>query len=275
MRIHYGCELTVAVEQPTAATSLVDIHPDRRHDIVTESTAQSSPALAMAVEADAFGNVLRRFTLPAGETTILLDGVIDDPGILDPRDADTVAWPVAQLPTDALMYLSGSRYCETDKLGPLAWQNFGHLTPGTSMVEAICDFTHERLRFDYQQARSTRTAVEALEEQVGVCRDFTHLAIALCRSMNIPARYVNGYLGDIGVPPDPAPMDFNAWFEAYLGGTWYTFDARHNRRRIGRLPIARGRDACDVPMLQTFGPHVLKAFKVTTEELPGPRSLAA
>ena len=136
-----------------------------------------------------------------------------------------------------------------------------------AMVEAICDFVNGHLRFDYQQARSTRTAMEAYYERVGVCRDFAHLAITLCRCMNIPARYVNGYLGDIGVPADPAPMDFNAWFEVHLGGSWYTFDARHNQRRIGRLPIARGRDASDVPMLQTFGPHILTKFQVVTEEV--------
>jgi transglutaminase-like putative cysteine protease len=275
MRIHYGCELILAVDQPTATTCLVDIHPDRRHDIVSEASVQTVPALPIAFETDAFGNSMRRFVLSAGETSVLLDGVINDPGTLDVRDATAIAAPVGQLPTDVLTYLNGSRYCETDKLGPVAWKNFGHLKPGTAMVEAICDFAHARLRFDYQQARSTRTAVEALEERVGVCRDFTHLAIALCRCMNIPARYVNGYLGDIGVPPDPTPMDFNAWFEVYLSGVWYTFDARHNQRSIGRLPIARGRDACDVPMLQTFGPHVLKKFSVTTEELSGPRKLAA
>jgi len=135
------------------------------------------------------------------------------------------------------------------------------------MVQAICDFTHERLVFDYQRARSTRTALQAYQERTGVCRDFTHLAIALCRALNIPARYVNGYLGDIGVPPDPAPMDFNAWFEVYLGGQWFTYDARHNQRRIGRVVISRGRDACDVPMLHTFGPHILKTFRVVTEEI--------
>ena len=143
------------------------------------------------------------------------------------------------------------------------------------MVDAICTFTHDRLKFDYKQARSTRTALEAYEERVGVCRDFTHLAITLCRCMNIPARYVNGYLGDIGVPPDPIPMDFSAWFEVYLGGAWYSFDARHNRRRIGRLPIARGRDACDVPMIHSFGPHILNTFRVVTEEISEPAVSAA
>jgi transglutaminase-like putative cysteine protease len=171
--------------------------------------------------------------------------------MLEPPDAK--ALPVVDLPSEDAPYLNGSRYCETDKLGSIAWNLFGHLPADPAMVQSICDFTHNRLRFDYLQARSTRTALEAYEERVGVCRDFTHLAIALCRCMNIPARYVNGYLGDIGVPRDPAPMDFNAWFEVFLGGVWYTFDARHNQRRIGRVPVARGRGACDVPMVQTFG----------------------
>ena len=167
------------------------------------------------------------------------------------------------------MYLSGSRYCETDQLADLAWTTFGTLPRTKRMVEAICDYVHDRLAFDYKRACPTRTALQAYEERTGVCRDFTHLAMTLCRCMNIPARYVNGYLGDIGVPPDPAPMDFNAWFEAYLGGRWYVFDARHNSRRIGRIPIARGRDACDVPMIQTFGPHVLETFRVVTELVEG------
>ena len=180
------------------------------------------------------------------------------------------ALPVQELPAVITTYLQGSRYCETDKLSVIAWNMFGHLTPGIAMVQAICDFTHDRMTFDYNQARSTRTALEAYEERVAVCRDFTHLAITLCRCMNIPAPYVNGYLGDIGVPADPTPMDFNAWFAVYLDGKWVTFDARHNQRRIGRIPIACGRDACDVPMIQTFGKHVLSVFRVETSEIPQP-----
>jgi transglutaminase-like putative cysteine protease len=179
---------------------------------------------------------------------------------------DAPALPIEELPANVLTFLNGSRYCETDRLGPLAWNTFGHLPRNGGLVQAICDFTHDLIRFDYQRARSARTALEAYEERAGVCRDFAHLAIKLCRCMNIPARYVNGYLGDIGVPYNPTPMDFNAWFEVYLGGAWHAYDAHHNERRIGRLPIARGRDACDVPMLQTFGPHILKTFTVTTEE---------
>jgi transglutaminase-like putative cysteine protease len=274
MRIRYGCELSVVVERPTPTFVLVDIHPERRAEILREDALRTNPSLPLVKTSDAFGNILQRCVLPAGETRILLDGVITDTGLPDARDPDARAVPMTDLPGEVAMYLNGSRYCETDKLGSLAWSTFGHLGAGTDMVQAICDFTHERLTFDYKQARPTRTAAEAYEERVGVCRDFTHLAITLCRCMNIPARYVNGYLGDIGVPPDPAPMDFNAWFEVYLDGRWFTFDARHNMRRIGRIPIARGRDACDVPMIHTFGPHILKTFRVVTAEM-APEARAA
>ena len=269
MLIRYGCELSAVVESPTPVFCLVDVHPDRRRDIVREQPLHSSPSIPLTVTRDAFGNLTQRCVLLPGETTLCLDGVIADAGLPDTRNAGARALPVTELEGEVAVYLNGSRYCETDKMSSPAWSNFGHLAPDTHMVQAICDFAHERLTFDYTQARSTRTAVEAYEEKVGVCRDFTHLAVTLCRCMNIPARYVNGYLGDIGVPPNPSPMDFNAWFEVYLEGGWFAFDARHNRRRIGRIPIARGRDACDVPMIQTFGPHVLNTFRVVTEELPG------
>jgi transglutaminase-like putative cysteine protease len=218
-------------------------------------------------ELDCFGNRLRRFVAPTGESILCLSGIARDDGMPDARDDAAPVQLVSDLPAEVLSYLNGSRYCETDKMGEVAWKLFGHLPRDAGLVQSVCDFVHERTRFDYQLARSTRTALEAYEERVGVCRDFAHLAITLCRCLNIPARYVNGYLGDIGVPPDPNPMDFSAWFEVYLGDGWYTYDARHNQRRIGRLPIARGRDACDVPMLQTFGPHALKTFKVVTEEV--------
>jgi transglutaminase-like putative cysteine protease len=276
MDVRYGCELSVIVERPTPIFCLVDVHPDRRPDIVREHPLHAFPSLPLLATADAFGNVLKRCMLPPGETSFLLDGIITDTGSPDVRDPAARAMAVTDLPGDVVTYLNGSRYCDTDRLAPLAWNTFGHLPPGAEMVQAICDFTHERLTFDYQQARATRTAFEAYEERVGVCRDFTHLAVTICRCMNIPARYVNGYLGDIGVPPDPAPMDFNAWFEVYLAGRWFTFDARHKARRIGRIPNARGRDACDVPMIQTFGPHVLKTFRVVSEEMPSaPRARAA
>jgi transglutaminase-like putative cysteine protease len=164
-----------------------------------------------------------------------------------------------------------SRYCEVDsELLDFAWRTFGGTPTGWPRVQAICDFVHGHIRFDYMQARANRTALDAFRERVGVCRDFAHLAITLCRCLNIPARYATGYLGDIGVPPVPDPMDFSAWFEAYLGGHWHTFDPRHNRRRIGRTLIGRGRDAGDVPITMVFGEHLLESFSVITEEInPG------
>ncbi len=173
---------------------------------------------------------------------------------------------MADLPDDTLLYLVGSRYVETDKLSQIAWDHFGHAAPGWPRAQAICDFVNGHIAFGYASARSTRTAYEAYAERVGVCRDFAHLAVAFCRCMNIPARYCNGYLGDIGVPPDPAPMDFSAWFDVFLGGKWHTFDARHNMPRIGRILIARGRDAADIPLVNSFGPHILKSFRVWTDE---------
>lgn len=267
MLIKYGCELSIVVDNPTSTFCMVDVHPDRRADVLTETGLRLQPSTDVSDELDVFGNRLRRFVAPAGETMLRLVGVIRDFGVPDARAPNAELSSPTAIPPNVAMYLNGSRYCETDKMGDVAWKAFGHLPRDAGLVQSICDFVHNRIRFDYKLARSTRTAFEAYEERVGVCRDFAHLAITLCRCLNIPARYVNGYLGDIGVPPDAAPMDFNAWFDVYLGDRWYTYDARHNQRRIGRLPIARGRDACDVPMLQTFGPHALKTFKIVTEEM--------
>jgi transglutaminase-like putative cysteine protease len=214
-------------------------------------------------------------TAPAGVASLRLQGVFRTDGREDEVDTAAEVVPVSNLPLDALPFLRPSRYCETDLLSDFAWANFGGVEGGWARVQAVCDFVHGRLRFSYPEARPTRTANEALAEGVGVCRDFTHLAIALCRCLNIPARYCNGYLGDIGVPPDPAPMDFNAWFEVYLGGRWFTFDARHNQPRIGRILIARGRDAADIPMIASFGSHWLTRFAVVTEEIKEHAAIAA
>jgi transglutaminase-like putative cysteine protease len=267
MHIRYGCELTFQVEIPTPTVCLVDLRPERQPDALEDMPFATTPVHTIKTDRDVFGNVMRRFVAQPGETKLKLAGTIADSGNLDARDPNATRLSVASLPADALLYLSGSRYCETDKLSQLAWDIFGAAPADTQLVEDICTFVHENVVFDYAQARNTRTATETLQEGVGVCRDFAHLAITLCRALNIPARYVNGYLGDIGVPYNPDPMDFNAWFEVYLGGRWYTFDARHNTRRIGRIAIAHGRDAADVPMLQTFGQHVLKSFAVTTHEI--------
>lgn len=269
MLIRFGYELRIAVTQPTPFVCVLDVHPDRRGDIRHEYPFSVRPHSIPATKyVDSFGNICRRFVAPAGETTMRGDGIILDSGAPDPIAPAAQEIPVANLPDDVLVFLLGSRYCETDKLSQLAWDTFGRLTPGWGRVQAICDFANRQIAFGYQYARATRTAAEALEERKGVCRDYAHLAIALCRCLNIPARYVNGYLGDIGVPKDPAPMDFSAWFEAYLGGRWYTFDARHNRPRIGRIVIARGRDATDVPLVNSFGLHTLQSFKVWTDEMP-------
>jgi transglutaminase-like putative cysteine protease len=204
---------------------------------------------------------------PAGNLTMSTSFLIRDTGMPDAVAPDAEQHPLEKLPEDVLVYLLGSRYCETDRLLDTAWQLFGGVPKGWKLVQTICDYVHERLTFGYQHARSSRTAFEAYTEQRGVCRDFAHLAVTLCRCMNVPARYCTGYLGDIGVPRDPAPMDFSAWFEVYLGHRWYTFDARHNKPRIGRVLMARGRDATDVALVTSFGPGMLKSFSVTTEQV--------
>ncbi|MER8369049.1 transglutaminase family protein [Mesorhizobium sp. M1348] len=269
MLIRLGYEIAIECAAATPVVSLLEIHRDRQADIKRQTRVLTSPSVPTRVYHDLFGNSCRRFTAPAGSFRILYDAVVEDSG--EPDEVNTLARevPVAELPDEVLGYLLGSRYCETDHLGDLAWQLFGQRPPGWARVQAIVDYVHNRLSFGYGYARSTRTAAQAHEERVGVCRDFAHLAITLCRCMNIPARYVNGYLGDIGVPADPAPMDFSAWVEVFLEGRWYTFDPRHNVPRIGRVVIARGRDATDVPLLHSFGPHRLSLFKVWTHEQEG------
>jgi transglutaminase-like putative cysteine protease len=266
MLIRLGYEIAIECQQRTPIISLLDIHADRQPDIKRQTRVLTSPAVPTSVYQDRYGNACRRFVAPEGSFRILYDAVIEDSGEPDEINPLAREMPVEELPDNVLGYLLGSRYCETDHLSSLAWNLFGHMPPGWARVQAIVDYVHNRLSFGYGYARPTRTAAQAHEERVGVCRDFAHLAITLCRCMNIPARYVNGYLGDIGVPEDPTPMDFNAWIEVFLDGKWYTFDPRHNMPRIGRIVIARGRDATDVPLLHSFGPHRLVMFKVWTYE---------
>ena len=266
MLIRLGYEIAIACDQATPVISLLEIHSDRQPDIKQQTRVLTSPSVSSQTYTDLYGNVCRRLIAPPGGVRLTYDAVIEDSGLPDEVNPQARETPIEDLPHDTLGYLLGSRYCETDHLMGLAWQLFGHLPRGWARVQAIMDYVHNRLSFGYGYARSTRTAAQANDERVGVCRDFAHLSIALCRCMNIPARYVNGYLGDIGVPFDPAPMDFSAWTEVFLDGKWYTFDARHNKPRIGRVVIARGRDATDVPLLHTFGPHSLTLFKVWTAE---------
>jgi transglutaminase-like putative cysteine protease len=269
MLIRLGYEIAIECRQRTPVVSLLEIHKDRQPDIKRQTRVLTSPSVPSSVYQDRYGNACRRLVAPEGSFRILYDAVVEDSG--EPDEVNMLAGetPVEELPDDVLGYLLGSRYCETDHLSDLAWSLFGHMPSGWARVQAIVDYVHNRLSFGYGYARSTRTAAQAHDERVGVCRDFAHLAITLCRCMNIPARYVNGYLGDIGVPVDPAPMDFSAWMEVFLDGKWYPFDPRHNIPRIGRVVIARGRDATDVPLLHSFGPHRLVFFKVWTYEQEG------
>ena len=226
------------------------------------------PDLPVQYYLDSFGNHCGRLNASAGAIHFRNSAVVQDSGEPDLFAPEAKEALVGQMPPTALTFLLPSRYCEVDsELMAFAWEKFGPMTPGWSRVEGICNFVHRHIRFDYQHARSNRTALEAFREGVGVCRDFTHLAITLCRCLNIPARYVTGYLGDIGVPPMDAPMDFSAWMEVYLSGRWYSFDARHNQARIGRIVIARGRDAADVPITMLFTNHRLEKFSVVTEEI--------
>jgi transglutaminase-like putative cysteine protease len=274
MLIRYGYDITVTCTQPTPMVCLLEIRDDREADIRSPEQVVTNPSVQTTTYSDLFGNTCRRFVAPAGDFSIWGDGTVEDSGLVDPADWNAGETPIAELPDECLVYLLGSRYCETDRLSQIAWDMFGQLNPGWSRVQAICDFVNQHITFGYQQARSTRTAFEAYQERVGVCRDYAHLAIALIRCMNIPARYINGYLGDIGVPILD-PMDFSAWIEVYIGGRWMTFDPRNNIPRIGRIVVARGRDAADVPLIHSFGPHVLKSFRVWTydvTDMPSPAS---
>ncbi|MBL6082439.1 transglutaminase family protein [Belnapia sp. T18] len=269
MQIRIGYELTYDLPGPVEGVFLLNVHPSRTPDLMTPDAVVVTPYLPVRFYNDSFGNICQRLSLPAGRVTLGANAIINDSGLPDIACPDARQVPLIEVPNDALIFLLASRYCDTELLSDIAWRTFGHGLSGWSLVQAICDFVHHRIRFNYQNARNTRTALEAYNEQTGVCRDFTHLAVALCRCMNIPARYCTGYLGDIGVPPVPDPMDWSAWFEVYLEGGWYTFDARHNRPRIGRVLMARGRDAADVAISTTFGPSTLVGFRVDTEERSG------
>jgi transglutaminase-like putative cysteine protease len=268
MLIRIGYDIALDLPNPTPIIFLLRVHPSRESKLIAAENFRIEPELEVEDYLDAFGNRCGRVNAPVGTVRFLNHAVIHDSGEPDAYAPEAGEDGLHEIPTESLSFILPSRYCEIDsELLDFAWSRFGPISPGWARVQAICDFVHGHLRFDYQMARVNRTALDAFKEQVGVCRDFTHLAITLCRCLNIPARYVTGYLGDIGVPPLPDPMDFSAWFEVYLGGRWYSFDARHNQRRIGRIVIGRGRDAVDVPITMVFGRHKLEKFTVVTEEL--------
>jgi transglutaminase-like putative cysteine protease len=267
MQIKAGFSLTYECPKPTPMLLCLNIHPTRRGDLLSPQVLRFSPQMESWDYVDGFGNVCTRITAPMGQTTIATEFQIYDAGTPDHVPFDAIQHDIRDLPDEVLVFLLGSRYCETDRLSSIAWNMFGNTTPGWPRVQAILDFVHSHIRFDYQRADPTRSAYGAYSEAVGVCRDFAHLALTLCRCMNIPARYCTGYLGDIGIPPLPGPMDFSGWFEVYLGGHWYTADARSNKPRIGRILMAIGRDATDVAISTQFGPATLTSFNVVTDEM--------
>ena len=267
MKIRVGYELIYDCPQPTPMMLVLNVHYTRASDILIADRVTTEPSVFLADYRDGFGNWCTRLVAPKGQIRISSTAVVEDSGEPDIVATSAHQHSIQDLPDESLVFLLGSRYCDTQRLSETAWSLFGQTPPGWARVQAICDFVHNHISFGYEHARDTRTAWEAFNEQRGVCRDYAHLAITFCRCLNIPARYCSGYLGDIGVPPPYGPMDFAGWFEAYLGGHWYIFDPRNNVPRIGRVLMARGRDAIDVAISTTFGPNTLLSFKVWTDEV--------
>lgn len=274
MLIRVGYDLVFDVPNPTPMLLMLYLHPSRGATARRPDNLVTEPYVPITTYIDPFGNQVGRIVAPAGKLRLWNDVVVEDTGQPDPIVPDAVQHPVDEVPNECVQFLLPSRYCEVDRMTQMAWDLFGKTQPGWSRVQAICDWAHAHVEFGYGYASTANTAMSVCENKKGVCRDFTHLAITLCRAMNIPARYVTGYLGDIGVPPGASPMDFSAWFEVYLGGKWRTFDARHNMPRIGRVLMATGRDAVDVALTTSFGATTLEKFVVWTDEVGADQSLA-
>src|ERR1019366_3387326 len=259
IRVGYNIELQISELRPVLA--LLHVHPSRNEDLLEADEIRTSAISSRDEYIDSFGNRCLRIMALPGTLRLWNSTLVADSGQPDPVDWTAPQIPVHMLPVEAMPFLLSSRYCEVDRLSDLAWQLFGNTAPGWPMVQAICDWVHQNVTFGYQFARPTKTALDVSIERLGVCRDFQHLAMTLCRAMHIPVRYATGYPGDIGVPPSPCPMDFSAWFEVWLGDRWWTFDARYNFPRIGRV-LATGRDAADVAIATSFGPALLPKFLV-------------
>ena len=266
MLIRLGYDIQFETPAPVAMVAMVSVHPSRTHHLLERDELQVQPFTPVEQYRDCFGNICSRFVAPAGSVQLQGSTLIQDSGDADPYDPSARQLPINELPAETLQFLLASRYCEVDRLLNTATDLFGGTEPGWGRVQSICDWVNRKVEFGYHHARATKTALDVYTERTGVCRDFQHLAITFCRCMNIPARYATGYLGDIGVPLSPCAMDFSAWFEVYLEGRWWTFDGRHNQRRIGRVLIATGRDAADVAITTSFGASVLKKFAVVTEQ---------
>jgi transglutaminase-like putative cysteine protease len=275
MLIHIGYELLFDVPSPAPTLLKLYLHPSAMPEVRKAERLQVEPHTPVEEFIDSFGNHVGRLILPAGRVRLWNEAIVEDSGQPDVVNLGAQRHEVQNLPLEVLPYLLSSRYCEVDLLSETAWKLFGKISPGWAQVQAVCDWVHTYIQFGYAYARPTKTAYEVYMERTGVCRDFAHLAITLCRSLNIPARCVAGYLGDIGVPEQPFPMDFSAWFEVYLNDQWYTFDARHNTPRIGRIVMARGRDAVDTAFTTSFGQVNLEKFTVWTDEVAAVHSVSA
>jgi transglutaminase-like putative cysteine protease len=267
MKLNVGCEFHYTFTQETPAMLALNVHYSRASDLIAPDHVSVTPSVPLRAYRDGFGNWCIRLLAPAGKVTFAARAQVNDSGAPDPCRRNAGQVPVQDLPDEAIVFLMPSRFCDSDNLQDLAWSLFGGTAPGWPRVQAVCDYVHNRIVFGYEFARPTRNASQAYQECQGVCRDYAHLAVAFCRALNIPARYCTGYLGDVGTEPPYPPGDFAAWFEAYLDGEWSTFDPRNNTPRIGRVLVARGRDAADVPMVTTFGPSTLDAFTVWCDEI--------
>lgn len=267
MRMRLGCRLTFDLPAPTPMILLLNVHYTRASDLERPDLLTSDPPVPIEAFRDPFGNWGNRLVAPAGQMTVRTDGILRDAGLSDPVKMDAAQHPVEHLPADTLPFLLPSRYCESDALSDFAWAQFKDAPLGWGRVQAVCDFVHAHVTFGYAHSRPTRTAAETLAEGKGVCRDYAHLAVALCRALNIPTRYCTGYISDVGQPSPYPAMDFAAWMEVYLDGQWWTFDPRNNDTRFGRVLIARGRDAADVPLTHSFGKHELTEFEVWISKL--------
>lgn len=267
MLIRIGYDIVFDSPAPVPMILMLYTHPSRAETMKKPEQLKLDPDIPVEEFIDNFGNRCGRIVAPAGKLRLWNDAIVEDSGQPDPAKWNAVQVPVPDLPAYTLQYLLGSRYCEVDRLSDIAWNLFGQTPTGWARVQAICDWVHSNVRYGYQYARSTKTAYEVYTERTGVCRDFTHLPITFCRCLNIPARYVAGYLGDIRITPNPNPMDFHAWFEVFLDGQWHTFDARHNVPRVGRVLMVRGRDAVDVALTTSFGSNTLAKFTVWADEV--------
>lgn len=275
MLIRLGYDIEFQVSTPVPIVALLNVHASRVADLREPDLLKVDPPVPLDVYTDSFGNLCTRVLAPPGQFRFYNSTLIEDSGQPDPQNPEAMQHNVEELPTDVLRFLMSSRYCEVDLLSAVAYDLFGHTAPGWERVQAVCEWVNQKVQFGYGFARPTKTALNVYTERQGVCRDFQHLAITLCRSLNIPARYATGYLGDIGVPPAASPMDFSAWFEAYLDGRWWTFDARHNTPRIGRVLMATGLDAADVALTTSFGSARLGRFEVVSDEVVGSETFTA